>query len=303
MPARPRAGAPTFVLLLVVLCALAVGAAASAIATAVPAASTANGPGAPFSLSGSIATYSLLAGVGVLLGVVLYRRLTGPTVPVPNRFVVTFLIVLLLASIFVVVGHLVVASGAVSGGSGSGAGTSANNSTHSGNGSNGTVNATGTPLGPFHVLFLPWVLWATVVGLAVVLAVIAVPQTREVLAGWFRRAPRDHLSAAAARGSLERAVRSVEAGEDPRSVIIGLYAELLRQLGRMVGDLDPATPEEIRAQHLVRLGILPPTAEALTRLFEEAKYSSHPMDAAAAQRAVRVMRAAESDLDRSSGAA
>jgi hypothetical protein len=302
MADRPRAGAPTFVLLVVVLCALAVGAAASAIAGAVPASSGPNGPLSQLSLSGAVVTYTLLGAFGALLAFLLYRRLTSATVPVPSRVVVTLLVVLLLASVCVLLGHLVVSSGAATGASNSGAGTSGNNTTHSGSGTNMTVNATGTAP-TFHLTPPPWILYLVVIGIAVGIAVVAVPQTREVLTGWWHRGRHRPLPGAAARGALERAVHGVEAGEDPRSVIIGLYAELLRQLGRMVGDLDPVTPEEIRVRHLVRLGIRPETAEALTRLFEEAKYSSHPMDALAAGRAVDVMRAAGADLDRSAGAA
>jgi len=66
----------------------------------------------------------------------------------------------------------------------------------------------------------------------------------------------------------------------------------------MVGSVDPETPEEIRSLHLVRLGISREASESLTRLFEEARYSTHPLGPEAAERATEVIRSAEADLSR-----
>jgi len=56
------------------------------------------------------------------------------------------------------------------------------------------------------------------------------------------------------------------------------------------------TPEEIRQAHLIPLGVRPEAAEHLTRLFEEACYSSHSMNAEALQVARESIRVAEYDL-------
>jgi hypothetical protein len=81
-------------------------------------------------------------------------------------------------------------------------------------------------------------------------------------------------------------------------VVIRLYATLLARVGPIVGGLDEQTPEEIRSFHLVQLGIRTPAATTLTRLFEEARYSSHPLGPEAAVLARQAIQEAREDLDR-----
>jgi hypothetical protein len=100
------------------------------------------------------------------------------------------------------------------------------------------------------------------------------------------------------KASLGEAIREIDAGASPREVVIRLYASLLLRVGMMVGGVEWNTPEEIRVQHLERLGIRPDAAEALTRLFEEARYSTHPMGTELAGRARQAILAARADLDR-----
>jgi hypothetical protein len=87
-------------------------------------------------------------------------------------------------------------------------------------------------------------------------------------------------------------------GADAREVILALYATLLARLRPMVGGMDTSTPEEIRAVHLERLGARPEPARTLTRLFEEARYSAHPMGPESSRTAQEAVRAVLDDLDR-----
>ena len=48
----------------------------------------------------------------------------------------------------------------------------------------------------------------------------------------------------------------------------------------------------------MRLGIRPEVATELTRLFEEARYSTHPLGPESADRAAEAMRRATADLER-----
>ncbi len=75
---------------------------------------------------------------------------------------------------------------------------------------------------------------------------------------------------------LEAAVRSLYAGEDPRSTIIRTYQQmcLLVQVGKL--DEEPfLTPREFTDRAVAELGWKKEPLEELTSLFEEARYSDH----------------------------
>jgi hypothetical protein len=296
MTPRARARSPSVLLLVLLIVALGVGAAASALTTIAPA-PTGTGTGV------TVPTQLIVGGVFVLAvaaaGLLLYHRLTQPSLSVPGRFLAAPLVAILLLILFVVVVHLVVV-GAGPGGTISTA-PPTNSTTGTNSSLNGTLNATGAGgAPPLWSGFPSWTLFAVVAVAVAVVAVVAIPELRALLAGRRPGSADVDLAAAAAgaRAALGDAQDQLDRGGDPRAVIVALYASLLLRLGPMVGDLDPATPEEIRSKHLVRLGIQPLAAHALTRLFEEARYSSHPMDAAAAARARVILRAAEADLAR-----
>jgi Domain of unknown function (DUF4129) len=298
MAPRERTGTSWFVLILVIVCALGVAAAASAISGAASAPPPTLGAGNSITLPAALIDYSLVIAFGALIGFLLYRRLTSDVVPVPTRFVAIILLIILLASLFVVLSHFFTAGS----GFGGGTGPSVNNT-----GPIPTPDNNSTVLhGPSGQVFLglsvpPWFFFLAVIGIAVAVALAATPQGRTLLFGWRGKDPRRARPKEIedARRALSGAAGEIELGRDPREVIVALYGQLLRRIGPSVGDVDPITAEEIRVQHLERLGIRPEAAEALTRLFEEARYSSHPMGTADATRAVEVLRAAEADLERS----
>ena len=82
----------------------------------------------------------------------------------------------------------------------------------------------------------------------------------------------------AVQRSLESALRSLAepTSSDARQIIIQLYARLLETVGPALENLSTATPREIELIVTSRFGIPPAPAAQLTRLFEEARYSTHP---------------------------
>jgi hypothetical protein len=288
------------VLLVVVALALAVGAAASLIAGA--AAAPAFHSGQPIGL---LLTPSELAGIfgvcaAVLIGAFLWVGARGQRSPMPARAAVTLFTIILTGVLFVVVlqafadtpGSFL--STAPGGSNGTG--------TAPGSPGNATGNVTvGGPISHLPLFLPPWVLFAAVAIVALVVGAFAVP------AMWRRASHRNARSSSngpstadllEVRGALANAAQELDKGSEPRAVVIRLYGTILRRVAPMVGGVDGQTPEEIRFQHLVRLGIRPTAANTLTRLFEEARYSTHPMGPDAATRAADAIREAREDLDR-----
>jgi hypothetical protein len=289
---------PSPVLLVTLLAALATGAAASLLIGA------ATSPGAPPAHATELVLPAVsladasIAFILLLLAFFVYRRVTGRSVPVPGRFIVSFLVVVLVAVLL-----LVAIRGFGGGGpSPTGAVSNGQNTTgvppSNGTGSNLTINGSGS-------LFFPpslpgWVPFALVTAALVVAVAVALPflvtyaEDRKAA----RRGPSRPPPTAEVRVALSRAARALDEGGDPRTVIVRLYGDLLERIGPIVQDLDPATPEEIRRHHLVELGIQPEAATVLTRLFEEARYSTHPLGTEAAERVRTAVETALTDLAR-----
>jgi hypothetical protein len=144
-----------------------------------------------------------------------------------------------------------------------------------------------------------WAPFAIVAAILLVAGAVAIPRAFGAARKRDRTTGRPKpVEVAEVREAFAVAARRLAQGSEPREVIIALYATVLRRVGPLVGGVDADTPEEIRALHLERLGIRPSAAETLTRLFEEARYSSHPMGSDAAARAALALREARDDLDR-----
>ncbi len=301
MTERARTGRPSLVLLVILLSALAIGASASAIAGAGGSPPAPAGGGPSIAIPASWVAFSLLGAVAAGIGLLIYYRITSDVLPIPTRLVVVALAAILVGTLFVVVAHAVVVSGGIA----STHGAPANGTAEKGvnETTNNSLNRTG-PGGGFFlgIAFPPWTWFLAAVAIAIAVAIVASPPVRDLLFSRRGGGRRSTEATEEVRTALSGAVRDLEGGDDPRAVIRALYARLLSRLAPIVGDLEPATPEEIRSQHLVRLGIRPDAATALTRLFEEARYSTHPMDEASKARALAVIRAAEADLTRSAPA-
>lgn len=150
----------------------------------------------------------------------------------------------------------------------------------------------------FHFDLAGTTLWMIGIGLCALVAFLAVPGVIARLAD--RRTRGGSASPPIRReevaGAMAQAADLLEKGEEPRETIVGLYLTLLQLLTPRRGDLLTETPEEIRTGHLNPLGIPPQVALTLTRLFEEARYSSHPIDASTARRAQDALRRAQEAL-------
>lgn len=167
---------------------------------------------------------------------------------------------------------------------------------------NSTLVANATP--PLLTGVPGWVPFVLLAGAVVVVAVYGVPIARGLIESRRerRRSPgADGPGTAEVREVLEAAAGELETGAEPRVVIIRLYGELLDRLGTAIGNVNPHTPEEIRTLHLERLGIRHEAATRLTRLFEEARYSSHAMGEASLSEVRSAIDAALSDLARTWG--
>ncbi len=182
------------------------------------------------------------------------------------------------------------------GGSGHGNGTNGTGSGKSGGGS----GKNGTSLVPYPAK-PPVESWPLFLGVAaaILLGIFLVPR---LLSHWAIARARAAQAATPSGVRLQAArVLSQAAAElpkstDPRSVIIQLYHQLLQRLEPRFLIPSHRTPEEIRSAHLVPLGVHPEAAGVLTRTFEEACYSSHPIGPEAIERARRSILIAEHDL-------
>jgi len=297
---RPTHGV-SWSLLVVLVVALATGAAASILVGAPTAPPPAQGSVSLVYLPQWVITAVSLGFVALIVGsLVLWKISSGPS-SLLTRQAVTILVVVLLGIVFVFAmrafgsgngGFLVGPGGSTSG---TGPGTTTN-----------ITNVTGSANGSGHITFLPglpgWVPMVLLVAIVLIVAIVAVPQTRRYLIERHERmvARRGYDAATALRmrSVLGQASTDLELGGDAREVILALYAAMLRELQPMADDLGPSTPEEIRSAHLVRLGVQPEAARTLTRLFEEARYSTHPMGPTERTRAQEAVRSTIDDLAR-----
>ncbi|MGA8664143.1 MAG: hypothetical protein WB809_03625 [Thermoplasmata archaeon] len=303
MTANRRPPTPSGLVLVLLLAALAVGAAASIVA----AARTANSP--PLGGTTPIPEVYLSDDLVIIACIVLFLAIVVPIVydrirggaSVPGRVIVVTLVIVLAMVLFVVVARFATAPGGPFA-------TGQGNTGIPGNNSTGTsTNLTG-PSNPLlgnggNISFLGghipgWVVFPVIAVFAVLIAVVAVPRARLYLQDRAVARLAQVPEAESVRGALGHAAQELAAGSDPRSVILRLYGQLLLRVGPLAGDIDRSTPEEIRSLHLVRVGIRPEAAEALTRLFEEARYSTHALGPEAAGRASRAIADAERDLAR-----
>jgi len=153
------------------------------------------------------------------------------------------------------------------------------------------------PVGPSSPTIAPWYAGAALYGLILVTVVVAVILVPRVLAMRNRHytgrgSPDDGRATHELETALARLSESGP-GDDARRRIIRAYGELLTTVGSRLPDLETATPREIAEQIELKFGIRPETAEELTELFEEARYSrDRPMASDAVDRAEAALRRA-----------
>ena len=166
-----------------------------------------------------------------------------------------------------------------------------------GSGTNATEGGLGAPIGWTG---LP--AWTEYVLLLVGGAVTAVLITPYLIAAHRERATRAPIRPGppSARASIDAALHHLDADPDadPRERIIAAYARLLERIETGPLELATLTPREIERECTLRLGVAPPTAHELTLLFEEARYSPHPIAVEAVGRARAALTRALADLGR-----
>lgn len=291
----PRRAAPAFSLswVLILGIALAVGGAAALLTASAAAPSTSSTSPTLLQLSESAVEWVLVAGVLAVIGYMIVDRLRQGSVPYPTRILAVLLTVIVLLTVFAVAGRTFGGGNLppltpVSIGS--------NDSSSSGNSSGPGTNATGPgPYGPFDLSLPPWLLFALVAVVALIGTAVAV----RVFAARARSRspPRAAPSEKEVRQLLVQASAALDADEEPRIVLIQLYGLLIERLTPFAGDTQRQTAEEIRVGHLMRLGIGAGTAREITHLFEEARYSPHPIGPTELARAKAAIDRAIAELD------
>ena len=186
-------------------------------------------------------------------------------------------------------------NGTGGGGGGGGGGTGDNGTGGKGGGQKNTTVPIVTTLSPPTAT--AWPLFAAVAGLSLLVGALVIPQ---LAARSSRRRPGVPLSTAEARRraakAFSRAASGLANSTEPRGVIVDLYSQLLARLEPRNDIPSSRTPEEIRSAHLLPLGVRTEAADHLTRLFEEACYSSHSLSADEVRIARESIHLAEYDL-------
>jgi len=179
---------------------------------------------------------------------------------------------------------------------GNGTGPSGGNSTGQNHTGKGATAPVAPPAAPPSLVLWPvylGVVIALLIGVALYFPTVSRRASRgpPAVAAPPPRSVRD-----AAAEALSAAAAQLSGAKNPKEVIRALYVRLLLRLDPYDGIPHHRTPEEIRVAHLLPLGVTPAAAEELTRLFEEASYSSHAMGVADIASAQRSLRRAEMDL-------
>ncbi len=134
--------------------------------------------------------------------------------------------------------------------------------------------------------WLPWTILAIV--LVAILAGVAVLVLRR------RRAPADAPQPAAAGEAVKAAIAALQADADPRRAVIAAYAAMQRTLAAHGLVRSPSeAPREFLRRVLVANRAAEEDASTLTGLFEEARFSTHPIYESARQRALSALRSLE----------
>jgi hypothetical protein len=277
---------PTLVFTAVLVAAVVLGLAATFLQA--PSETLAPNPArGPVSSSFAVVGGVTIAIVFGLVGSLIFYRMVSDRAPRVPALYATVLSIFLVSIAFLAVAHF------VSPGSNFGVenGTQPTNpTTPNATGPATPGNATPTPI-PLAPGIPGWVGYVAL-GLAV-LVVVAL-----VVPGLLRRADPASDPVAPVRRSLEAALHqlSTKGATDARGTIIALYARLLEVVAAYLEQFDSATPREIERVCVQRFGVAPSHAGDLTRLFEEARYSSHPFGEEAVGRARTALEAALSDV-------
>lgn len=173
-------------------------------------------------------------------------------------------------------------------------------SNHTGT-SGGSGSGTGPIAGASTVTINGWEILAVALGLVGLVTCLTIPGLLGRGTGGRRSEGGPAADPETVRAALGDAQLAIGKGGDPRETVVQLYLRLIRALEPHVGSIEPLTAREIRRRLLEPLGVRGAPAQELTDLFEEARYSRHPMGPEAATRCQRTLAAVEADLARSLG--
>jgi hypothetical protein len=155
----------------------------------------------------------------------------------------------------------------------------------------GTATAHRSPTFKWPVAFV-----AGVLGLAISVAWYTARQRLRHAA----RAPfplEDGALAADVAGTIDEAIDDLEAEQDARRAVIAAYARMESVLGRHGLRREPSeTPLEYLRRVLLGLTARGDAVQSLTRLFEEARFSRHEIDATMKREAIGALRTIRDDL-------
>ena len=102
----------------------------------------------------------------------------------------------------------------------------------------------------------------------------------------------------AAVQAVQAAIEQLQLGGDVRQAILACYGRFCGLLGaKGIGAQDVLTPRELEDLAVRRLGVSVDSSEALTSLFEEARYSVHTLGDADRDRAVQSLERIRADLE------
>ncbi len=141
-------------------------------------------------------------------------------------------------------------------------------------------------------------------GQYVVLAVIAVflgVITGKILMSFYaRRTQKVESQGEELLRKMDTAIRKLGEGGDINEVIIRCYEEMCKVLRKSgVKDRDYFTPREFENAIISQMDINPGPVGRLTSLFEEAKYSSHPIDNSKRRDAISALKELKREVERS----
>jgi hypothetical protein len=245
--------------------------------------------------------YLAIAILAVFFGFIAFQvfgRFQGGRVPIPTQFVALALAAFLVGGAFLLVVHFVETTATGGGQNATNSSGAGGSSTSSAPTPNGTSNGTLLPIYP--IPGEPRVSWfdlgLIVLVLGVVIAVVIVarlePTEGDGSGG-------DDGSAARLRKELEGSLRRLEQDPeaDPREVIRALYHRLLLALRPRLGTLEMYTVREVEAVIVTAYGVRAENAHELSALFEEARYSHHPLGRLEAERAKRALQGVLLDVE------
>jgi hypothetical protein len=137
--------------------------------------------------------------------------------------------------------------------------------------------------------WLPWTLLA-IVGIALAVGVLVLWLRRE-------RLVTEPEEASAARAAVEAAIGALDTEADPRRAVIAAYGAMQRELGEHGVARSPAeAPREYLQRALTASRATEREARTLTGLFEEARYSTHPIPERLRQAALSALRSLQRHL-------